>query len=91
MRTSLLQFFSYTTWILHCLRCTKLKHSLLGVTGQTPDIFQQRAGKKKASLTGIEETLNGHNSKSLGNSVIISLGRLNFTYEVVRGLEINDK
>lgn len=41
-------------------------------------------GEKKASLTGIRKTLNGHNSKSLVNSVIISLGRLHFTYEVAR-------
>lgn len=42
--------------------------------------------KKKASLTGIKKSLNGHNFKSLGNSVISSLGRLNFTNEVVREL-----
>lgn len=50
----------------------------------TRSITVESRGGKKASLTGITKTLNGHNPKSLENSVIISLGRLNFTYEIIR-------
>lgn len=42
--------------------------------------YSREQEKKKKQASQESETLNGHNSKSLGNSVITGLGRLKFTY-----------